>query len=120
MFSEVSPRPHDTGMVTMISQNLSEFALHARAILGIPIPEIQLYSPAASRAVVVEGDCDELMYANIDKVLSRPKTDMRIFGKPEVRGHRRMAVLLAKAPTIEAADALTAEMLADLKIEKIK
>ena len=120
LFSEVSPRPHDTGMVTMISQNLSEFALHARAILGIPIPEIQLYSPAASRAVVVEGDCDELMYANIDKVLSRPKTDMRIFGKPEVRGHRRMAVLLAKAPTIEAADALTAEMLADLKIEKIK
>lgn len=120
LFSEVSPRPHDTGMVTMISQNLSEFALHARAILGIPIPEIQLYSPAASRAVVVEGDCDELMYANIDKVLSRPKTDMRIFGKPEVRGHRRMAVLLAKAPTIEAANALTAEMLADLKIEKIK
>lgn len=120
LFSEVSPRPHDTGMVTMISQNLSEFALHARAILGIPIPEIQLYSPAASRAVVVEGDCDELMYANIDKVLSRPKTDMRIFGKPEVRGHRRMAVLLAKASTIEAADALTAEMLADLKIEKIK
>ena len=120
LFSEVSPRPHDTGMVTMISQNLSEFALHARAILGIPIPEIQLYSPAASRAVVVEGDCDELMYANIDKVLSRPKTDMRIFGKTEVRGHRRMAVLLAKAPTIEAADALTAEMLADLKIEKIK
>ena len=120
LFSEVSPRPHDTGMVTMISQNLSEFALHARAILGIPIPEIQLYSPAASRAVVVEGDCDELMYTNIDKVLSRPKTDMRIFGKPEVRGHRRMAVLLAKASTIEAADALTAEMLADLKIEKIK
>lgn len=120
LFSEVSPRPHDTGMVTMISQNLSEFALHARAILGIPIPEIQLYSPAASRAVVVEGDCDELLYANIDKVLSRPKTDMRIFGKPEVRGHRRMAVLLAKASTIEAADALTAEMLADLKIEKIK
>ena len=117
LFSEVSPRPHDTGMVTMISQNLSEFALHARAILGIPIPEILQYSPAASRAVVVDGDSDELTYCNIDKVLSRPKTDMRIFGKPEVRGHRRMAVLLARADTIEEADALTSEMLSDLVVK---
>lgn len=118
LFSEVSPRPHDTGMVTMISQNLSEFALHARAILGIPIPEILQYSPAASRAVVVDGDSGELTYCNIDKVLSRPKTDMRIFGKPEVRGHRRMAVLLARADTIEEADALTSTMLSDLIIKK--
>ncbi len=116
LFSEVSPRPHDTGMVTMISQNLSEFALHARAILGIPIAEIEQYSPAASRAVVVEGNSTELEYCNIDKVLNRPKTDMRIFGKPCVEGHRRMAVLLAKGDTIEQADATTAEMLKDFTI----
>ena len=118
LFSEVSPRPHDTGMVTMISQNLSEFALHARAILGIPIANIRLLSPAASRAVVVEGDTQMLEYGNIDKVLARPDTDMRIFSKPCVTdGHRRMAVLLARADTVEAADATTAEMLADLKIK---
>ncbi len=116
LFSEVSPRPHDTGMVTMISQNLSQFALHARAILGIPIANIEQYSPAASRAVVVEGKSDTLEYCNIDKVLSRPKTDMRIFGKPEVDGHRRMAVLLARADTIEQADATTSQMLGDLQI----
>ena len=116
LFSEVSPRPHDTGMVTMISQNLSEFALHARAILGIPIAEIEQYSPAASRAVVVEGNSTELEYCNIDKVLNRPKTDMRIFGKPCVEGHRRMAVLLAKGDTIEQADATTAEMLKDFTV----
>ena len=118
LFSEVSPRPHDTGMVTMISQNLSEFALHARAILGIPIANIRLLSPAASRAVVVEGDTQMLEYGNIDKVLARPDTDMRIFSKPCVTGgHRRMAVLLARSDTVEAADATTAEMLADLKIK---
>ncbi len=116
LFSEVSPRPHDTGMVTMISQNLSQFALHARAILGIPIANIEQYSPAASRAVVVEGKSNTLEYCNIDKVLSRPKTDMRIFGKPEVDGHRRMAVLLARADTIEQADATTSQMLGDLQI----
>ena len=118
IFSEVSPRPHDTGMVTMISQNLSEFALHARAILGIPIANIRLLSPAASRAVVVEGDTQMLEYGNIDKVLARPDTDMRIFSKPCVAGgHRRMAVLLARADSIEQADKITAEMLADLKIK---
>lgn len=119
IFSEVSPRPHDTGMVTMISQNLSEFALHARAMLGIPVPEIELYSPAASRAVVVEGGDDAVLeYSNIDRVLSRPATDMRIFSKPNITGgHRRMAVLLARGKTVEEADKTTAEMLADLKIE---
>ena len=117
LFSEVSPRPHDTGMVTMISQNLSEFALHARAILGIPIAEIEQYSPAASRAVVVEGNSTELEYCNLDKVLNRPKTDMRIFGKPCVQGHRRMAVLLARGNTIEEADATTADMLKDFSVE---
>ena len=116
IFSEVSPRPHDTGMVTMISQNLSQFALHARAILGIPIANIEQYAPSASRAVVVEGKSGMLEYRNIDLVLSRPNTDMRIFGKPEVDGHRRMAVLLAKGKTIEEADRLTAEMLEDLDV----
>ena len=86
LFSEVSPRPHDTGMVTMISQNLSEFALHARAILGIPIANIELYGPSASRAVVVEGDTQMLEYCGLDKVLNRPNTDMRIFSKPCVTG----------------------------------
>ena len=117
LFSEVSPRPHDTGMVTMISQNLSQFALHARAILGIPIAEIEQFSPAASRAVVVDGNSKELEYCNIDKVLSRPKTDMRIFSKPCVEGHRRMAVLLARANSVEEADKTTAEMLADLDVK---
>ena len=117
IFSEVSPRPHDTGMVTMISQNLSQFALHARAILGIPIANIEQYAPSASRAVVVEGKSNMLEYRNIDLVLSRPNTDMRIFGKPEVDGHRRMAVLLAKGKTIEEADRLTAEMLEDLDVK---
>lgn len=117
LFSEVSPRPHDTGMVTMISQNLSQFALHVRAILGIPIPSIEQYSPAASRAVVVEGKGEVLEYSNIDKVLARPGTDMRIFGKPCVDGHRRMAVLLARADTVEEADKKTADMLKDLEVK---
>ncbi len=118
IFSEVSPRPHDTGMVTLISQNLSEFALHARAILGIPIPAIRFYGPAASRAVVVEGDYKNLQYGNLDKVLSRPDTDMRIFSKPETGGHRRMAVLLARADSVENARKITKEMLDDLELSE--
>lgn len=107
IFSEVSPRPHDTGMVTMISQDLSEFALHVRAILGLPIPEIDFRSPSASRAIVVEGDVDLLEFQKINKVLEEPGTEIRIFGKPEVRGHRRMGVILAKADTVEEARAKT-------------
>ena len=105
IFSEVSPRPHDTGMVTMISQDQSEFALHARALLGLPVPEIKFYGPSASRAVVVEGDTDTVEFAGIDKVLEEPGTQMRIFGKPEVKGHRRMAVILATDSDVEAARA---------------
>lgn len=105
IFSEVSPRPHDTGMVTMISQDLSEFAIHARAVLGLPIPEIHFYGPSASRAVVVEGDSDKIILGSIDQVLSEPGTQMRIFGKPEVCGHRRMAVILATADSVEEARA---------------
>ncbi len=117
IFSEVSPRPHDTGMVTMISQDLSEFAIHARAVLGLPIPEIRFYGPSASRAVVVEGDSDKVVFENVDKALSVPGTQMRIFGKPEVRGHRRMAVILATADSVDEARAKTDEAFAKLNIK---
>ncbi len=103
IFSEVSPRPHDTGMVTMISQDLSEFGLHARALLGLPVPEIRFYGPSASRAIVVEGDTKEIVFENLDKVLEEPGTQIRIFGKPEIKGHRRMGVILATADTLEEA-----------------
>lgn len=103
IFSEVSPRPHDTGMVTMISQDLSEFALHARALLGLPVPDIRFLGPSASRAVVVEGDTDKIEFDNLREVLSEPGTQLRIFGKPEVKGHRRMGVILATADTVEDA-----------------
>lgn len=105
IFSEVSPRPHDTGMVTMISQDMSEFALHARAVLGLPVPEIRFYGPSASRAVVIEGDTNRLELDNIDEVVAEPGVQMRIFGKPEIKGHRRMAVILATAPSVEEARA---------------
>lgn len=105
IFSEVSPRPHDTGMVTMISQDLSEFALHARALLGLPVPEIRFLGPSASRAVVVEGDTKCIEMCNLDKVLEEPGVQMRIFGKPEIHGHRRMGVILATADDVEAARA---------------
>ena len=103
IFSEVSPRPHDTGMVTMISQDMSEFALHARALLGLPVPAIRFYGPSASRAVVIEGDTDKIEMDNLEEVLAEPGVQMRIFGKPEVKGHRRMAVILATDETVEAA-----------------
>lgn len=103
IFSEVSPRPHDTGMVTMISQDLSEFALHARALMGLPVPGIRFYGPSASRAVVIEGDTNRVEIDNIEHVLEESGTQIRIFGKPEVCGHRRMAVILATAESVEAA-----------------
>ncbi len=103
IFSEVSPRPHDTGMVTMISQDLSEFGLHARALLGLPVPSIRFYGPSASRAVVVEGDTDKVEFDNLEEVLKEPGTQLRIFGKPEIKGHRRMGVILATDETVEAA-----------------
>ncbi len=103
IFSEVSPRPHDTGMVTMISQDQSEFALHARALLGLPVPAIKLYGPSASRAIVVEGDTDKIEMDNLEEVLSEPGVQMRIFGKPEINGHRRMGVILAIDESTDAA-----------------
>lgn len=105
IFSEVSPRPHDTGMVTMISQDMSEFALHARALLGLPVPAIRFYGPSASRAIVVEGDTDKIEMDNLEKVLEEPGVQMRIFGKPEIKGHRRMGVILATADTVDEARA---------------
>ena len=105
IFSEVSPRPHDTGMVTMISQDLSEFALHARALLGLPVPAIRFIGPSASMAIVVEGDTDKIEMANLEEVLAEPGVQIRIFGKPEIKGHRRMGVILATDDTVEAARA---------------
>lgn len=103
IFSEVSPRPHDTGMVTMISQDMSEFALHTRALLDLPVPDIRFYGPSASMAIVVEGDTDKIEMDNLEAVLEEPGVQMRIFGKPEIKGHRRMGVLLATDETVDAA-----------------
>lgn len=116
IFSEVSPRPHDTGMVTMISQELSEFALHARALLGLPVPEIRFLGCSASRAVVVEGDTDKVEFDNLESVLREAGVQIRIFGKPEVKGHRRMAVILATDETVAAARAKAERAFNALKI----
>lgn len=102
-FSEVSPRPHDTGLVTLISQDLSEFALHVRAILDLPIPEIVQFGPSASCAVVVEGEADGIRFDGVDAALAEPGTMLRLFGKPALAGKRRMGVTLARADTVEAA-----------------
>jgi len=102
-FSEVSPRPHDTGMVTLISQDLSEFALHARAILGLPIPNIATRGPAASAVILVEGQSRQVRFNNLGEALSESDTQIRLFGKPEVQGERRMGVALALAETVEHA-----------------
>jgi phosphoribosylglycinamide formyltransferase 2 len=117
IFSEVSPRPHDTGLVTMISQELSEFALHARAILGLPIPVIHQYGPSASCAVLVEGDGAAPRYHHVADALAEPDTQLRIFGKPAVQGRRRMAVTLARADTVEAAVAKAVRAARRLRIE---
>ncbi len=103
IFSEVSPRPHDTGMVTMISQDLSQFALHARAILGLPIPNIHFHGPSASSVVLVEGESRQVEFGALECVLDQPDTQLRLFGKPEVSGHRRMGVVLARADSVDAA-----------------
>jgi phosphoribosylglycinamide formyltransferase 2 len=102
-FSEVSPRPHDTGLVTLISQDLSEFALHARAILGLPVPAIRQYGPAASAVVLSEGNSKRIRYSGVQRALAEPDTQLRLFGKPELSGRRRMGVALALAGSIDAA-----------------
>lgn len=103
IFSEVSPRPHDTGMVTMLSQDLSQFALHARAILGLPIPNIVQHGPSASSVLLVEGVSEDIEYGNLDLALSAPDTQIRLFGKPAVKGTRRMGVALARGESIDEA-----------------
>lgn len=104
-FSELSPRPHDTGMVTMISQDLSEFALHVRAVLGLPIPVIRQFGPSASSVIIVKGKSTNITYTGIEAALAEPDTQIRIFGKPEVNGERRMGVCLARGESIELARA---------------
>ena len=102
-FSEVSPRPHDTGMVTMIAQDLSQFALHARAILGLPIPNILQHGPSASAVILVEGESDQVSFGNLNEALAQPDTQLRLFGKPEVKGKRRMGVAIARGQSIDEA-----------------
>jgi phosphoribosylglycinamide formyltransferase 2 len=105
-FSEVSPRPHDTGLVTIVSQDLSEFALHARALLGLPIPAIEQLGPSASCALLVSGQSNNVRFDGLDEALAVPGTQLRLFGKPEVSGHRRMGVTLARAASIDEARAI--------------
>ncbi len=115
LFSEVSPRPHDTGLVTLISQDLSEFALHARAILGLPIPVIRQRGPAASCALLVDGHSSNVSFGNLDQALRVPDTALRLFGKPEVSGHRRMGVALALGDDVESARAKARTMVTTLQ-----
>ena len=103
IFSEVSPRPHDTGMVTMISQDLSQFSLHARAILGLPIPNIRQHGPSASAVILVEGASDDVRFGHLGAAVSEPDTQLRLFGKPAVSGRRRMGVVVARADSVDAA-----------------
>ncbi|WP_145007037.1 formate-dependent phosphoribosylglycinamide formyltransferase [Pseudomonas oryzihabitans] len=116
-FSEVSPRPHDTGLVTLISQDLSEFALHARAILGLPIPAIRQFGPSASAVILVDGDSRQTAFANLGAALEEPDTALRLFGKPEVKGQRRMGVALARDESIEAARAKAVRASQAVKVE---
>ena len=117
IFSEVSPRPHDTGMVTMISQDMSEFGLHARAILGLPIPDVKFYGASASKAIVVEGNTEEYEFCNLEKVCEEPGVQIRIFGKPEIAGHRRVGVILATDETVTAALAKAERAYAKLEVK---
>ena len=117
IFSEVSPRPHDTGMVTMISQDMSEFSLHARAVLGLPIPEVRFYGPSASKAIVVEGNTKEYEFCNLDKVVEEPGVQIRIFGKPEIAGHRRVGVILATDDSVAGALAKAERAYAKLEVK---
>ena len=116
-FNEVSPRPHDTGMVTMISQNLSEFALHVRAILGLPVPVITQHQPAASAVIKVSGDSVSPVFSNLDQVLTVANTELRLFGKPELHGARRMGVFLASAESTDLARDTARELAAKVVLE---
>lgn len=117
LFSEVSPRPHDTGMVTMISQDLSQFALHVRAILGLPVPAIRQYGPCASCVILAQGDSGGVTYSGFDEALAEPDTKLRLFGKPEVRGKRRMGVALALDESIDGARAKARRVSAAIRLQ---
>ncbi|GAA0212250.1 formate-dependent phosphoribosylglycinamide formyltransferase [Kangiella japonica] len=117
IFSEVSPRPHDTGLVTLVSQDLSEFALHARAILGLPIPVIRQNGPSASSVILVEGKSNQVCFSNLEEALEQEDTHLRLFGKPEVSGKRRMGVALAKAESIEKARSKATKVSSSIKVE---
>ena len=116
-FSEVSPRPHDTGLVTLVSQDLSEFALHARAILGLPIPAIRQQGPSASAVILPEGDSDAVAYSGLEKALAQPDIFIRLFGKPELKGRRRMGVALASGSSIDEARDKATQAAAAVKTE---
>ena len=116
-FSEVSPRPHDTGMVTLRSQDLSEFALHVRAFLGLPIPEIKLRQPSASAVILPEGHSRDIRYRNLAAALGQPDTELRLFGKPEIAGRRRMGVALASGDSVDEARAKARRAVAAVQVE---
>lgn len=116
-FSEVSPRPHDTGMVTLMSQNLSEFALHARAILGLPIPTLRQLGPTASAVLLVQGQSQQMRFHGLDRALTEADTEIRLFGKPEVHGERRLGVALAQAETVEQAIEKALRVISAIQVE---
>ncbi|MGS7252782.1 formate-dependent phosphoribosylglycinamide formyltransferase [Pseudomonas anuradhapurensis] len=116
-FSEVSPRPHDTGLVTLISQDLSQFALHARAILGLPIPAVRQFGPSASAVILPQGQSQQTSFANLGAALSEPDTAIRLFGKPEINGTRRMGVCLARDESVELARAKATRAAQAVKVE---
>ena len=116
-FSEVSPRPHDTGLVTLMSQDLSEFALHARAILGLPVPVIRQQGPTASAVILPEGESVDVSYSGVELALAEPDTQLRLFGKPELKGRRRMGVALAKANSLEEARQRALAVAGAVKVE---
>ena len=116
-FSEVSPRPHDTGLVTLISQDLSEFALHARAILGLPIPHVRQLGPSASAVILVEGESQAVSFGNLGAALAEQDTALRLFGKPEVSGQRRMGVALARDESVELARQKACRVARTIRVE---
>ena len=116
-FSEVSPRPHDTGLVTLISQDLSEFALHVRAILGLPIPNITQHGPSASHVIKVEGSGNNILFSNLDKALKHTDTQLRLFGKPSINGERRMGVVMARGDSIQEARDKAEKVVSDIGVD---
>jgi phosphoribosylglycinamide formyltransferase 2 len=118
-FSEVSPRPHDTGMVTIVSQNMSEFELHVRAILGLPVPEIELLAPGASHVVLAHEHADEVIFEGLEQALAVPGSKVRLFGKPDARPGRRMGVALAVGDTVETARQRAAEAARAIRVKTV-